>query len=260
MKYVFSKKISSHNIAHLYEHIYFIYLDGYLRELGLFPILDYVLNASTTDGEVKFSLELFNSDIKVDNPRLLEIDFSHEITELALYQIESEYKKKYNVSSVEKLKRVLQSINDASWDNGSEIVVDDVLEFDESLDVEILKIETDLGKIEANLRPIYRRLSGIIIDMLISDLADTFGGFVESDTYQVSGDMLQGVVGFSNRVPKDQDIQKNINEVINEFKNNGAVDRLSRESGDLGATKNDIKQGLVVLAQSLDYGIFTQNR
>lgn len=227
------KNVSSHHVAHLYEHIYFIHLDTKLRESGYFWSIDYSIeDATTTSGLVKIYIEDYtNGLINLREVIKLDIDFLMEITEIAIGQIESEYENIFNISQPDQLIKALQKIHAVEWTIGPKKPKDkikvnnNILTVGEEIGSTELLITFIYPDISKELLPLYRQVAGLTLNIAISDIADTYAGFIPSDAFQTN-DMhqLEGVIRFANY--KKIDVDAVIKATIDEIKSAGGYDRL----------------------------------
>lgn len=227
-----NKKVTDHLFAHLYEHVFFIHVDSALRNKELVAPIDYSLDASTSDGEITITLDLFDTNtMSVDRSYIesMEIDTEMEITEIALNQIQAEYEHEIAVASVKKLMESLTTIHHAPWNTHDVIDIDsDILILQKRIPTKNIRISLPLMNIDATLRPLLRQIAGVIINTLISDIADTYGGFVTTEAYRVSTDReLEAECRLlQNCSVEVSDIQKMSDETIIELTESKAFDRL----------------------------------
>lgn len=239
------KDISSHDVAHLYEHIYFIHLDTKLREAGYFWSIDYSIeDATTTSGLVKIYIENYtNGLINLREVIKLEIDFLMEITEIAIGQLASEYIKDVYASQPDQLIKDLQKIHATKWTIGPKLPKDkikvnnNILTVGEEIGSTELLITFIYPDISKELLPLYRQVAGLTLNIVICDIADTYAGFIPSEAFQTN-DMhqLEGVIRFANY--KKIDVDAIIKATIAEIKTAGGYDRLLAILTNIDATYN----------------------
>lgn len=182
-----SKVCSDHLLAHLYEHIYFIYLDTAIRELGLFPIIDYSLNAFTVDGRITFEIETYRDiDMKQIFEHILGEFLANDIyVGIAIKQLESEYEKAIHVDDSEALTAALRSLNDIAWNSAQIHTADtNVLSVGDNITTKEISILCTYPAMPSKLKPLYRLFSGIVLNILVSDIADTYGSFVTNSSFE----------------------------------------------------------------------------
>lgn len=109
------------HVTHIYEHIFCIHLTSYLESKGLYQFIDYSLDARTYhDGNI-FLYFVFNDnkyevvDKLLDKIKHLHIDFEHEITDIAIKQVEAEYGYIFDKFSADDLVMALARLHDSSW-------------------------------------------------------------------------------------------------------------------------------------------------
>lgn len=235
------KNTNSHHVSHLYEHIYFIHLDTKLRELGYFSPLDYTIEATTTSGQVKITVEDYTDGlINLQQISDFDIDFSIEITNIAIGQLESEYKQELIIDQPDLLLAELQKIDNAGWENSPKRlkdkieINDEALKTGEDISISELLITLTYPDVEKDLLPLYRQVAGQTLNTVISDIADTFSGFVSSEAYQTNDKhQLEGVVRFASSIKINAD--KIIKETVAEIKSAGGYDRLLAILSDIEA-------------------------
>lgn len=191
---VFSKVASDHQLGHLYEHIFYIWLDSVLRERGYFPTLDYSLDAYTQDGVIVFNLEIYNETIGREIEGLIKnlgIDLNSEITDIAIKQLEAEYKRSLVYLGCKPINAHLSHLDNEEWvfdDNTieAEFLPVQVFKLGDKITGKELLIKFTYGNVTKSLMPLSRQVLGLTLNVVASDVADTYGGFVLSEAYAVN--------------------------------------------------------------------------
>lgn len=185
-----TKRCSDHLLAHLYEHIFFMHLDTELRDDGFFDIVDYSIDAFTEDGEVVFDIEQYadinlESAIESASSAFLSIP---EFLDIAIAQVECEYGKTLGFDTIAEVESALLELNQAAWN--TEVVhevTENIITVGGELSTHKLQITVDYAGVEGSLKPLYRQVAGLTLNVMISDIADTYGGFVASEAYATDG-------------------------------------------------------------------------
>lgn len=266
------KCCSNHLLAHLYEHIYFISLDTILRRCGFFSTIDYSIDAYTEDGEIIFNIETY-ADIAIEN--IIEeatTQFLHNeaILDIAINQLESEHGKSLVFHNINHLKDALHELNAIKWNTKSIHKVDNsILSFGDKLELKTLQVTCSYSGIDQKIKPLYRQVAGITLNIFMSDLADTYGGFVASETYKTNEQKdLIGSVVFKDYIDKTK-AKKLFRETRDELSTKGGYKRLlsllqnisqlymppssERTYNDTGVYMNEKKWRLLATQQNLRY-------
>lgn len=242
MRKIIAKQCTHHIFAHLYEHIYYMHLDTALRSAGYFDIVDYSIDAHTVDGRVTIAIELYSESIDIDafigdaSSDFLSI---LEFLDIGILQLECEDLQHLDTPDVQALQEELKQFNAAPWDT------DDVFRVSASIvgssgHVEVCELNIIMGyeNIETTLRPLYRQIAGLTLNVLASDIADTHGGFVASEAYATAADRsLLGVVRLGNRLDTGV-VRKMLAETIEELRLAGGYERLRRALADTTLLEN----------------------
>ena len=180
------KKCSNHLLAHLYEHIFYMQLDTELRDRGFFDIIDYSIDAYTEDGLVMFDIEPYaeiNMDAVIGAATSDFLSIS-EFLGIGLAQVECEYGKSLVVHDAARLEQALAQLNEVEWGDSSVYDVEDtILATGDELKVLRHGLTFDYAGVDEHLRPLYRQIVGVTLNTVLSDIADTHGGFVDSEAY-----------------------------------------------------------------------------
>ncbi len=203
-----TKHCDSHLFAHLYEHIYFIQLDTALRDRGLFDTVDYSIDAYTEDSKVIFDID-FYSDIDIDiviHKASLDFLSIPEFLDIGLAQLESEYERSLEVKDPDELKKQLLLFNNIDWnDNTIHRINGRTLTVGKEVQTYELRIVSNYSEIERWLKPLYRQVCGLTLNILLSDIADTHGGFVTSEAYATDQDhSLIGTIRLSTQLSREE--------------------------------------------------------
>jgi len=237
-----TKQTETQHLAHLYEHIFYIHIDTMLRSEGWFAPVDYSLDAYTDAGVISIVLDLYDGDLVDTFHEIIrktvdiDIDFDMEITSIAIRQLEAEYNKLLVIKSEEKLEQSLRKIHKIEWlvnaknikSGQAEFHDDKTISLGDDLDVKTIAITFPLGHIDQTVRPLCRQIAGLIANTLISDLADTYGGFVVSEAYQVNDNHeLEAVLKLAKSTKLTTgDIDTLYREVVQELSEGGGFGRL----------------------------------
>lgn len=224
------KRCDNHLLAHLYEHMFFIYLDTAFRDRELFPIVDYSIDAYTENGQIVFNVESYHEAVNTKlaisqaNTDFLSVP---EITEIAITQLESEYTKKLLHNGMKTLEHELERLNQHGW-NSDKVYTSETqpLRLGSNIQTYDLEITFRYGNLDVFLKPLYRQVAGLTLNTLISDIADTHGGFVTTEAYSTKSDRsLLGIIRIKDRLPYN-DIQKMFVETVDELKSQNGYRRL----------------------------------
>lgn len=229
MKRSLQKKTDSHILAHLYEHIYYIYVDSLLREQGLYPIIDYDMEAFTEDGTIQIEVEAY-SGIDIDQ-HFLHAD-KHcldnlDIIDVAIAQLAAEHQHSIAITDHESLMVQLQIINTAAWNDEITIELDDSsIAYDTEIDTQTVTLTFDYEGVDQHLRPLYRLIAGTLMNTAASDIADTYGGFVNSETFQTDNDRNLAAHVIVPEQIETEEIEALISETKKEMIEHEAFERL----------------------------------
>jgi len=231
----FTKQSSNHILSHLYEHLFFIHLDTTLREKDLYPIIDYSIDAYTTDGRVVFDIETYR-DIDIEeciaqaNHEFLTIK---ELTDIAIAQLEAEYTCSMAIKDTQILEENLTKLNETPWNTDSTVQIpNEIISKGGEVPLYILTLTAAFNNLPAKIRPLHRLIAGVTIDVAVSDIADTFGGFVRSKTFTTSAQKdLIGEVQLKESVPRAE-LTMLIDETKHELQSSGAYARLVADLSD----------------------------
>lgn len=230
----FFKSHPEHLVAHLYEHIVYIHLDTLWREKELFTPFDYDIYATTTDGRIELTIESYTdqltSAIISESIEQLEITFTDEITDIAVRQLEAEYGKELVIVSRNGMVRELCDMQSAQWEakeTRPNSIRQTVLKIGAEIKTETLVVIAVHQHVDNHLRPLYRQIAGVVLNNFLSDLADTYGGFVDSATYQVNDTHeLEGVIRF-RKGTRFEDLDEFMTSTLRELGDMGAWERLT---------------------------------
>lgn len=231
----FTKQSSNHILSHLYEHLFFIHLDTTLREKDLYPIIDYSIDAYTTDGRVVFDIETYR-DIDIEeciaqaNREFLTIK---ELTDIAIAQLEAEYACSIAIKDMQALEEDLTKLNETPWNTDSTVQIpNDIISKAGEVPLYILTLTAAFNNLPAKIRPLHRLIAGVTVDVAVSDIADTFGGFVRSKTFTTNAQKdLIGEVQLKESVPRAE-LTMLIGETKHELQSSGAYERLVADLSD----------------------------
>lgn len=177
------------HVAHIYEHIYCIHLTSYLESKGLYQFIDYSLDARTYhDGNI-FLYFVFNDNKTEIIEKLLNkikhliIDFDHEITDIAIKQVEAEYGYIFDKFSADELVMALARLHDSSWMDSRKVglIVPNLkkskplLKKGKKTPQNVLNIALSAQKLSSDLMPLFRLFGGVYLNNLLNNIADTYG-------------------------------------------------------------------------------------
>jgi hypothetical protein len=247
-KIIALKQIDQFQLGHLYEHIFYTHLDTYLRERGMYHIIDYSLDAKTfQNGLVIFDLELYSpAKISFEAISELGVDFNEEQLEIAISQLKAEKDTDFVYDSTETLRRELEQLQNQPWMDVSDtvivpedkIAVDTMFKSTGMLETWKLTVSIHFDG-ETNLIPLARVVTGCIINTLANDAADTFGMFVDSEAFNTEDErtVLHSLKGSAD-IPDDEALLDLLNETVDEMSDNGAFERLIEVLKDPGSYNN----------------------
>ena len=203
-KYILLKPSLSIQLAHLYEHLFYMHLIKLLREKGLYLYSDYNFYGRTYyKGLIYIELEVF-CESKLDFNKILQdlhIDFTEDNIAICISQIVAEKQSTLRGSSIEVLTNFLKKLHNEKW-----IKIDDYGIIDskdnrqkpyplfipknsgiklKELKIAI-KLAPDIVKNSHELVPLFRQFSHIIIDSLESIICDEYGLFFIKDSFKLN--------------------------------------------------------------------------
>lgn len=203
-----TKHSDSHLLAHLYEHLYFIHLDTALRDMGFFSIIDYSIDAFTEEGEVVFDIEPYTQIDLAGARRQATAEFLtiSDLLPVALSQLECEYEQTLQFDNLADVEFELQQLNVTKWNDDSRYQAkSNLLTIGDSIETHNLRLTIDYEGVDTVLKPLYRQVAGVTLDVMVSDIADTYGGFVASETYATDEHRnLIGIVRLKIPLPENE--------------------------------------------------------
>ena len=187
-----TKQCSNHQIAHLYEHIYFIELDTVLRMHGLFPVIDYNIDAYTDEGVITFDITAYTvidlgEIISQATDNFLQNNIFFDI---GIRQLENEHACRYIVKDDTNIISILKELNRQPWSGDKMFYVEnDLLTIGRKLSPAAATFIVPYPKeIAADIKPMFRLVAGISLNIFVSDIADTHGGFVNTAAFETNSD------------------------------------------------------------------------
>ncbi len=228
---IMRKSCSNHHFAHLYEHIFCIQVDTLLREAGKFPIVDYDMVAYTENGVVYFELIPY-SEIDVDtvlNAASTSLSASRHFFDIAVHQIEAEYGNEIIFEDKAMLIRDINAFNKLDWNSPPKFfVAEDSVSTGGRVDVKTIEVTVPYSdRLPKDIMPLTRLVNGITLNVLVSDLADTLGGFVSSQAFATNDTkQLSSQVRLSTRSSNTY-IQQLFEQTVKDLQSDGAYDRLA---------------------------------
>lgn len=218
-----------------------MHLDTLLRDKGFFEVVDYTLDAFTEDGKVVFVIDLYRdvdiaATIVEASDEFLAVP---EFLDIGLAQLEAESEKSVVFGRILDVKNHLLQLNRIEW-NATTVyqVEDDTLKIGGKIDVKKLLSIFDYEGIKLQLRPLYRQVAGITLIIGLSDIADTYGGFVSSEAYETDRfNNLIGTVRLREKIDQSK-LNTMMKDTINELREMGGYSRLTEMLRDSEKIKN----------------------
>jgi len=236
----FTKRSNNHLTAHLYEHLFFIHLDTLLQAKGYFPIIDYSVDAYTDDGEITFEIDAYR-DIHIHNflsQAADELLSNNELLAIACTQLESESHHELLIANSDELIASLKEINTLLWntDVKAEVNTRNIAK-GEKIKIIELELIIDYPNVSQALKPLYRLVAGVTMNTFVSNIADTYGGFVASSAFETTADKsLLGRVHLCERVQVSE-IQDLFNESVEDLTTKGGYSRLLTDLQNIDSMK-----------------------
>lgn len=239
----FVKITNSFHLSHLYEHIFYSHISTALREKGFFPITDYSIDARTyKHGVIFFEIEVYNPQLSPDLPDIiheLPLSLEQHVVELGIRQVEAEKERSYNRPMLKVLSPQLDNIQQLPWidlDNFNSTSITpkktndtDFYPLQAKLQTQTISIRLVDGSEATGLKPLYRLLAGLIVNVIAEDMSDAYGSFVTTTPYLVDAhDTIYCSLRMSDAIHLDQnDITSLSHEAINEMSALQAFERVT---------------------------------
>ena len=203
-KYILLKPSSTIQLAHLYEHLFYMHLVKLLQEKGLYLYSDYNFYGRTYyKGLIYIELEVF-CESKLDFNKILQnlhLNFTEKNITICISQIVAEKQSILRGGSIKVLTDFLKKLHNEKW-----IKIDDYgiinskdnrqkpyplfIPKDSEIKLKELKIAIklapDIVKNNHELVPLFRQFSHIIVDNLENIICDKYGLFFIKDSFKLN--------------------------------------------------------------------------
>lgn len=243
---IFVKLCNAVQLGHLYEHIFYAHLDTYFRNKKLYQPIDYSINAATNgNGVIYFEIQLYNEmaqKVTYEEVSTIDLDFTDHAIDIAISQILAEKEIPFGWEPYDNLRPLLQTLHEKEWQNIDNVdvydlkdsvldevgfyVVDGPQKKSEKLHIEIAIPHNILAK-DPGLTPLFRLVSGCIVNVIANDLSDAAGYFFNTERFAMKrANVTHGIFMTGEHLADVEDDITVCKEIIKDMRSDKAFDRL----------------------------------
>lgn len=187
----FTKRTNNHIFAHIYEHAYMILVGEQLRAAGFCAVVDYDISATTTDGEIEIIAESYTKSLNFASifDAANQQPFDESLTVRATTQVKCEYRCELAAEvDGHELHSQLTAFHTHPWNTDEVFAPGFTLDEGDEMTIRSVAISTHYPAERTELWPLFRLYAGAILNEIADQIADEFGGFVDTEAYHTDAD------------------------------------------------------------------------